>query len=62
MESVDLLLNYTVFPYCPRIYDKPVLMTVAHENDVTSADLEVAAFNAISSSRKQLEIVKVLLT
>lgn len=58
MESVDLLLNYTVFPYCPRIHDKPVLMTVAHGDNITSADLEVAAFNAISSSRKQLEIVE----
>lgn len=58
IESVELLLTYTVFPYCPRIVDTPVLMTVAKGDNITSADLEIAAFNAITNPNKTLAIVE----
>ncbi len=57
IESVELLLTYTVFPYCARIVDTPVLMTVAKGDNITSADVEIAAFNAISSPNKTCAIV-----
>jgi hypothetical protein len=58
IESVELLLAYTVFPYCARIVDTPVLMTVAKGDNITSADLEIAAFNAITNPNKTLAIVE----
>lgn len=58
IESVELLLVYTVFPYCARIVDTPVLMTVAKGDNITSADLEIAAFNAITNPNKTLAIVE----
>lgn len=58
VESVELLLMYTVFPYCARIVDTPVLMTVAKGDNITSADLEIAAFNAITSPNKTMAIVE----
>ncbi len=57
IESVELLLAYTVFPYCSRIVDTPVLMTVAKGDNITSADLEIAAFNAITNPNKTIAIV-----
>jgi len=57
VESVELLLSYTVFPYCARIVDTPVLMTVAKGDNITSADLEIAAFNAITNPNKTLAVV-----
>lgn len=57
IESVELLLSYTAFPYCARIVDTPVLMTVAQGDNITSADLEIAAFNAITNPHKTLAVV-----
>lgn len=57
VESVDLLLNYDVGPFVKRIYDTPTLMVVAQGDDLTLWDLEIAAFNAIPSPRKKLEIL-----
>ena len=58
IESVDLLLQYVVKPYAQRISDTPVLMTLAHADNITSADLEVEAFNAISCPTKHFDSVK----
>lgn len=58
IESVELLLAYTVFPYCARIVDTPVLMTVAKGDNITSADLEITAFNAITNANKTLAVVE----
>ena len=58
VESVELLLMYTVFPYSARIVDTPGLMTVAKGDNITSADLEIAAFNAITNPNKTLAIVE----
>ncbi len=57
IESVELLLAYDVKPLCARIVDTPVLMTVAKGDNITSADLEIGAFNAIASPMKTAAIV-----
>ncbi len=54
VESAEDLLAYRVIPYAERIYETPVLMTLAHGDNITSADLEVASFNAIPNPEKKL--------
>ncbi len=57
MESVDLLMNYHVGPFLPRILDTPTLMIVAEGDDLTLWDLEIEAFNAIPMSDKHLVVL-----
>jgi cephalosporin-C deacetylase-like acetyl esterase len=57
IESTELLLQYVVKPYCARIVETPVLMTLAAGDNITSADLEVEAFNAILNPNKAFESV-----
>ncbi|MEU6559386.1 alpha/beta hydrolase [Nocardia nova] len=57
MESTELLLNYSVFPFLSRILDKRVMLVVAEGDNITMWDREIAAFNAIASPYKQLEIL-----
>jgi pimeloyl-ACP methyl ester carboxylesterase len=52
IHSTELLLQYVVKPYAERITELPVMMTLAHADNITSADLEVETFNAISSPNK----------
>jgi fermentation-respiration switch protein FrsA (DUF1100 family) len=54
IESTEMLLNYSVFPFVPRILKKPVLMIVADEDDLTLWDKETEAFKAIGSQDKEL--------
>jgi fermentation-respiration switch protein FrsA (DUF1100 family) len=56
IASVELLLNYTVFPYAPRIVNVPTLVTVAEGDDITIWDDEIAVYNAIATSKKRLFI------
>jgi len=58
IESVELLLSYDVTPFCQRIVDTPVQMVVAMGDNITSADLEIEAFNAITNPNKTLAIVE----
>ena len=58
IESLELLINYDVEPYCRRIIDTPVLMTVAEGDNITSHDLEVEAFNSITNPNKTLEVIE----
>jgi len=57
MESVDLLLNYSVHPFLPRIYDTPTLMIVAEGDDLTLWDLEIEAYNAVPTTKKHLVVL-----
>jgi uncharacterized protein len=54
VESVDLLLNYNVYPFVSRIYNTPSMMIVAEADDLTLWDLEIAAYNQIPASEKKL--------
>jgi dienelactone hydrolase len=57
MESTELLLNYSVFPFLSRVVDTEVMMIVAEGDNITMWDREIAAFNAIASPHKRLEIL-----
>lgn len=56
-ESVELLLNYSVFDFLPRILDEKVLMVVAENDNITAWDLEIAAFNKVPSPFKKLALL-----
>lgn len=57
LESTELLLNYSVFPFLSRILNERVMMIVAEGDNITMWDREIAAFNAIASPHKRLEIL-----
>lgn len=57
LESVELLLAYTVFPYVRRILNTPMLMIVAENDEKTLWDLEIEAFNQIPAVRKKLTVL-----
>ena len=57
IESVELLLNYTVFPYARRILNTPTLMIVAENDEKTLWDLEIDAFNVIPAAQKKLKVL-----
>jgi uncharacterized protein len=57
IESAELLLNYTVFPYLSRVLNKAVMMIVAEGDNLTLWDLEIEAFNRVPSPHKRLEIL-----
>ncbi len=57
IESVELLMNYNVFPYVRRILDTPTLMLVAEGDDLTLWDLEIEAFNQITTSKKKAFVI-----
>jgi fermentation-respiration switch protein FrsA (DUF1100 family) len=54
VQSVELLMNYDVFPYVKRILNTTTLMNVAHGDDITMWDHEIRAFNAIATPKKKL--------
>lgn len=58
IESAELLLNYSVFPFLPRILGKAVMMVVAEGDNITLWDLEIDAFNRVPSPDKRLEILR----
>ena len=57
VASVELLMNYDVFPYAARLLNTPTLMIVAHGDDITMWDHEIRAFNAIPTTKKRLFVV-----
>ncbi|MHB8692100.1 MAG: alpha/beta hydrolase [Solirubrobacteraceae bacterium] len=57
IESVELLLQYSVFPYVRRLLDTPVLMIVTDDDDLTLWDKEIEVFNLIPTSRKRLAVI-----
>jgi hypothetical protein len=48
-EVTELLLPYTVFPYVGRILNMPTMMAVAEGDDITLWDLEIAAYNLVTT-------------
>jgi dienelactone hydrolase len=57
IESVELLMTYSVFPYLSRILNTPTVMLVAEGDDLTLWDLEIEAFNQIATSQKKLHVI-----
>jgi uncharacterized protein len=54
IESAELLMSYSVWPYVPRILDTPTLVIVAERDDLTLWDLEIEVFNALPTTKKKL--------
>jgi fermentation-respiration switch protein FrsA (DUF1100 family) len=60
VESVEMLLAYTVFPYVRRITKTPTMMVLTENDHKTLVDLEVDAFNQIASPTKECAILPAL--
>jgi fermentation-respiration switch protein FrsA (DUF1100 family) len=58
VESTENLLAYRAIPYAREVFETPVLMTLARGDNITSADLEIEAFNAIPNPNKKLISVR----
>ena len=54
IASTEMLMNYSVFPFVPRILNVSTLMIIADEDDLTLWDKETEAFKAIGSQDKEL--------
>ncbi|HEY2477191.1 MAG TPA: alpha/beta hydrolase [Solirubrobacterales bacterium] len=54
IESAELLMSYSVWPFVPRILDTPTLVIVAERDDLTLWDLEIEAYNALPTAKKRL--------
>jgi uncharacterized protein len=57
IESVELLMQYSVYPYLKRILSCPVMMVVAEGDEKTLWDLEIDAYNQIAAVNKQLVLL-----
>jgi len=57
IESVELLMSYSVYPFLPRILDVPTLVLVAEGDDLTLWDLEIDAYNRIPAHEKRLFVI-----
>src|SRR6185437_9604166 len=57
IESVELLMQYNAAPYALRLLQKPTMMIVANEDDITMWDQETAAYESIPSERKKLVVL-----
>lgn len=57
MESVDLLMSYSVDPFVGRVLDTPTLMLVAEGDDLTLWDLEIDAYNRLPTRTKRLVVL-----
>lgn len=56
-ESVELLMQYDAAPYARRLVNKPVMMIIANDDDITQWDKETAVFDAIPSKDKELVVL-----
>ena len=57
VESLENLLMYDVFPFARRILNKPTLVVVADQDNITQWDFEIKMYNAIPSGRKELVVL-----
>ncbi len=57
IESVELLMQYDARPYAKQLVQKPVMMIVANQDDITLWDLETAVFESIPSGRKEIVVL-----
>lgn len=57
IASTERLMEYNAAPYAKRLLNIPTMMIVADGDDITMWDQEIAAFDAIPSSRKELVVL-----
>lgn len=58
IHSTELLFAYRVIPYAHEVYETPVMVALAHGDNITSEDLEIDAFNAVPNPEKKLVSVR----
>jgi cephalosporin-C deacetylase-like acetyl esterase len=58
VESVELLLQYNVFPFAKRILNTPTLVVVAEQDNITQWDLEIEMYNTIPAGNKELVVLQ----
>jgi pimeloyl-ACP methyl ester carboxylesterase len=57
IASTEMLMNYSVYPFLPRLLDTPVLMVLAQGDDLTLWDKEIEVFGLIPTPKKELHVV-----
>jgi len=57
IASAERLLEYNAAPFAKRLLNVPTMMIVADSDDITMWDQEIAAFESIPSSRKELVVL-----
>ena len=57
IESVDHLLNYSVFPYLDRNLNTPVKVIATQHDEKTLWDLQVEAYQQLATDEKELAFV-----
>lgn len=57
VASTEMLMEYTVTPYLPRLLDVPTLMVIAEGDDHTMWELEIEAFQRIATPKKRLVVI-----
>lgn len=57
LASVELLLQYNAAPYVTRLVNKPVMMIIADNDDITLWDTETEVFESIPSTQKELVVL-----
>jgi cephalosporin-C deacetylase-like acetyl esterase len=57
IASVEKLMEYTVFPYLPRLLNTPTLVVVADGDDITAWEKEIPVYNQIPTTKKRLFLV-----
>lgn len=58
VASTEMLLDYSVYPHVTRLIDTPTMVVVAEGDDHTMWDLEIEAFHAIPTPKKELQVVE----
>ncbi len=57
IASVEQLLDYSVFPFLPRIVNVPTMMIIADSDDITMWDYETDVYNRIRTPKKRLAVL-----
>ncbi|MFC2065670.1 alpha/beta hydrolase [Chloroflexota bacterium] len=57
VESLERIINFTAFPYLPKLTNMPILMIVANGDMSCPWDIAIEAFNQIPSAQKKIFIL-----
>jgi fermentation-respiration switch protein FrsA (DUF1100 family) len=57
LASVELLMQYNAAPYAERIVNKPTMMIIANDDDITLWDVETKVFESIPTHQKELVVL-----
>lgn len=57
VASLERLMEYDASTYARRMLDVPTMMIIADQDDITMWDQEIAAYDSIPSSKKELVVL-----